>query len=40
MHIGETDIAAAKTVREFLMVQSEKMEDCGVEIEYLRNIFH
>ena len=40
MNIRKTDIAATKTVSEFLVIQSQKLEDCGVEIEHFCDVFH
>src|SRR5438128_12377781 len=40
MHVGETHVAATETIDEFFMIQSKKLEDCRVEIEYFRDIFH
>ena len=40
MHIGQTHVSATETVGEFLMIQSEKLEDGGMEIEYFRDVFH
>src|SRR5436309_15782111 len=40
MHIGQTHVAATETVDEFLVIQSEKLEDGGVEIEYFRDVLH
>ena len=40
MHIGQAHVSATETVGEFLMIQSEKLEDGGMEIEYFRDVFH
>src|SRR5437867_906731 len=40
MDVGETYVATTKTIDEFFVIQSKKLEDCGVEIKYFRNVFH
>ena len=40
MDVGETNVAATKTIDELFVIQTKKLQDCGVEIEYFRDVFH
>ena len=40
VHVGEAYIAAAETVCQFFVIQSEKLQDGGMEIKDLSHILH
>ena len=38
MHVGETVVSTLMTEREFCVVESKKLEYCGVEVMYVNRI--